>query len=278
MNARVQGYCSICGTQGPLTADHVPPKGAVGISARDLRTLTQYLAVDTNRPKIYQNGVKFPTLCAVCNNDRLGSKYDPTLNEFSKSLANILRVKRAGTLEIPDPIRLTVKPHRIARAIIGHLLAIAPQIETSSPPLSAPFPDAMRSYFLDSNAALPDEIDIYYWLYPSDLHVAARGFGFVSDVRSSKCIVGDLIKFYPVGYWVTYEKPASAAIKLPELVTRKNAHLDDEDDLRINTSNVPALGWPERPGSWGANMLDDGMTFVAYRRQTRRQRRARGGR
>src|SRR5713226_5715297 len=64
------GYCNICGRHRPLTADHVPPKGSGGLSDAELKTLSRYLLLDAHRPKIYQNGVKFPTLCGDCNNTR----------------------------------------------------------------------------------------------------------------------------------------------------------------------------------------------------------------
>ena len=33
------GYCNICGSNGRLTADHVPPKGASALSEAELKTL-----------------------------------------------------------------------------------------------------------------------------------------------------------------------------------------------------------------------------------------------
>lgn len=265
------GYCNICGTNGPLTADHVPPKGASSLSAAETKTLIRHLSLDTQRPKVYQNGVKFPTLCDACNNGRLGGHYDPSLVDLTKDVSRIVRAAHSGTVVLPAEIKVGVKVHRVARSILGHLLAVLPYPYAGEPLVHAPFPDAMREYFLDQSRPLPDQMSIYYWIYPSDLHVVARGFG-ISDARNPAWIVGDMIKFFPLGYWVTWEAPRSVTIPLPQLIANRAGGIDDVEDLRIPLRNVPPLGWPERPGAWGMNMFSDEMTFVAYPRKRRRRK------
>jgi hypothetical protein len=194
------GYCNICGCYSRLTADHVPPKGSNGLSDTEMKTLIRYLSVDPQRPKIYKNGVKFRTLCGGCNNDRLGGSYDPALIEISKSVSRIVRINYEGFLKLPPEIKFPAKVQRVARAIVGHLLAVLPANEAGQSITHAPFPDAMRDYFLDPFRPLPKGMNIHYWVYPSDLQIVARGLG-VGDARSMPhVIVGDIIKFFPLGY------------------------------------------------------------------------------
>src|SRR5262245_14181286 len=94
------GYCNICGTRAPLTEDHVPPRGAGGLSGAELTSLSSYLAVDESRPKIYQNGIKFPTLCARCNNALLGARFDRALIDVSKQVTNLVRTTSEGILAL----------------------------------------------------------------------------------------------------------------------------------------------------------------------------------
>jgi len=235
-----------------------------------MKTLIRYLSVDPQRPKIYKNGVKFRTLCGKCNNDRLGGSYDPALIEISKIVSRMVRVDQSGLLKLPPEIKFPVKVQRVARAIVGHLLAVLPGPEAGKSITHAPFPDAMRDYFLDPTKPLPKEMNIYYWVYPSDLHVVARGFG-VGDARSlPHIIVGDMIKFFPLGYWVTWEAPPELRISQPTLIANRSSGIDDEEILKIPLRDVPPLDWPARPGSWGINLFSEEITFVAYPRKRRR--------
>jgi hypothetical protein len=263
------GYCNICGRHGPLTADHVPPKGSGSLSDAELKTLSRYLSPDTQRPKIYQNGVKFPTLCGECNNTHLGERYDPALIGISNDISRLVRVQQRKMITLPPEVRIRTQPQRVARAVVGHLLAVLPRHLAGAPLVHAPFPDAMREYFLDESKPLPTKMAIYYWVYPSTLHVVARGFG-VNDLRSPGWVVGDMIKWFPLGYWVTWDKPSSVQVRLPVLVVDRTSNVDDDVELSVALRDVPPVEWPEQPGAWGTNLFCDEMTFVAYRRKRRR--------
>jgi hypothetical protein len=83
------GRCNICGTSGPLTEDHTPPKGCYPPTAVELHSVVTRLNRDADgagKPRLSQNGVKFRTLCGRCNNGLLGSDYDPPLIRFVGTL------------------------------------------------------------------------------------------------------------------------------------------------------------------------------------------------
>lgn len=73
---RKTGDCCICGKNGLLTQEHVPPKQAYNKIRTVEYTLSDVLTSgkDSSKRKTKQGGVKFETLCEKCNNDT-GSWY-----------------------------------------------------------------------------------------------------------------------------------------------------------------------------------------------------------
>ncbi len=101
------GTCNICGVDGPLTEDHTPPKGCVRPTAMELQHVTHRIDAGKAIKTKAQDGVKYRTLCARCNNTLLGGRYDPVLIDCSAvtrmdflsagALLNLLTtVKRQG--------------------------------------------------------------------------------------------------------------------------------------------------------------------------------------
>ncbi len=87
------GACNICGAKGRLTWDHVPPKGGIELQPveieRVMSVFSSALALD--RREISQNCLKFRTLCDRCNNDLLGARFDPALNDLGIAIGRFLR-------------------------------------------------------------------------------------------------------------------------------------------------------------------------------------------
>lgn len=117
-----KGMCNICGTFCTLTEDHVPPKGSIDPQKVGIKSLVQNVnPIDPKVVRLSQNGVKFRSLCSSCNNHRLGRKLDPALNAFSQSVARI--ICNRSHLSLPSRVKVRLQPQRVARSIIGHLLA-----------------------------------------------------------------------------------------------------------------------------------------------------------
>lgn len=130
------------------------------------------------------------------------------------------------------------------------------------PPVTAPFPDAMRKYFLDTSLSLPNEIEIYYWLYPQNIQVILRAFG-IGFPNSTPPIVCDCLKFFPLGYCVAWDKPVGVTIHLPELITNNEMGLDESATIRISFKDRIRLDWPEQPDDHGVNYYNEEMTTVS---------------
>jgi len=267
----LKGYCTICGEFGELTADHVPPKGCANISPVEIRTLTKALNKTSEKPRYSQNGVKFRTICSVCNNDRLGGEYDKEIINLANEITQYYRPILDSGLSLPSIQKITIKPQRLARAIIGHLLAAEPVKNVKAKPVDAPFPNKLREYFLDQSQDLPEGIEIYYWLYPSKTHVIIKGCGLA--ILGAGCsAVGHIMKFFPLVFYVVHNRPEKMVIPHNMLVIEKTTEIDQLAEIEINYNNVPPIGWPENPTGNEILLLTEEQTHHAILRNKHRKR------
>lgn len=259
------GFCNICCSQGQLTRDHVPPKGMLTLSDLEVRSLIDSIGGrrDPNEkpihPRIIQGGIKFRSLCAGCNSELLGKEYDPSLIEAAQALAAVVRPCVQTSLVLPQSFELEVKPQRIARAVMGHLLAAEPRENMAEPPVDAPFQAAMREYVLDSSLPLPNSLDILVWLYPSRRQVIIIGSAFAIYHNMKSAVVGSFIKFFPFGFWVTCNRSSDYRIPYERLLPNRSIPLDAVTKIRISKISTPPESWPESPS-------DDGMLFCSDER------------
>ncbi len=210
------GYCNICNQFGKLTLDHVPPKGSVQLRASEtayfLHALQgsaqgrvticgdERLLPPRGGRRRSQNGVKFRTICATCNNARLGAKYDPELKRVANVIGQLARAQAEADLRLPPSLRVSVRTHYLIRGIIGHLLAAVEPRDRSKPRsgFDAGFHRHLREYFLDESIPLPKTVRVYYWLYPTqDRQVIINGLALQLKDGAATFIVGSLVRVFP---------------------------------------------------------------------------------
>lgn len=264
-----EGFCRICSEKALLTFDHVPPKGCAGIGKRNVHTLASYLWCEETKPRHAQSGMKFRSLCPRCNNTLLGHEYDPSLREFANRASMHLRVGDMN-ITLPDVVHVDVKPQRIARAIIGHLLAADMACGLNSPPNPAPFPSAMQTYFLDPSSLAAPEMEIFYWLYPSDVQVIINFCGIMA-LSVDGCILGCFLKFYPLAFWVIWDRPKNIAINRRHLLPIRSGGIDDVVTLPISLRLVPRTDWPENPSDDLVMLGHDQAVFFATKPKRKRK-------
>lgn len=250
----IEGYCAICGGFGKLTRDHVPPKGCNNAIDAVLQTFPQSHSRKSTGWSLSQGGTHFRTLCNTCNTDLLGTRYDPELVELSNQLTQVALSSAGRRLELPAVTTVHIKPQKIARAVVGHLLAANAVEEAKKGLVSAPFPDALRRYFLDETEALPENIDILWWIYPYRRQVVIKSSGKMST-KGGGTIYGHILKFLPLGFWVLWERPAHFAPKVPTLVRNKNMGAEEIARAKIALKTIPPPDFPEAPA-------DDEAIFV----------------
>ncbi len=240
-----KGYCNICKKNSQLTRDHIPPKGCVKATHVELMTLKNYASLPT-KAVISQSGLNIRSICGDCNNNLLGTKYDPELIKLTGKVANILRVNQEQRLLLPETITLTVKPQRLLRSVVGHILAgYLPIPET--PPISAPFSDALRNYFLNQSSTISDKIEVYYWLYPSNKQIVINSLGIGSITEECLIASSCLLKFFPLAFWIVWDKPDSFLVNSKKISKDKFKGLDESCELVLELQNILPLDYPEIP-------------------------------
>ena len=257
----VIGQCNICGQHGKLTEDHIPPKGSIRIKAVEMFDIITMLGAEKlQKGRISQNGVKYRTLCASCNNERLGIHYDPEFNNFNNTVARYLK----SSLILPDKIQIRGKPNRIARAIIGHLLAFELDGFTGDKTTTE-----LQEYFLHEDKILPNDVNIYYWPYPYNDQVIIKDAAMIVDLFKGY-LSFMLLKFFPMAYMVVLKTEKIAELRLACLNHYIPTGLDDEVDIPILLANTPRQRWPEAPDDDGAVMYGQrAMGAVPHKQKTR---------
>jgi hypothetical protein len=125
-------------------------------------------------------------------------------------------------------------------------------------------PNSYRQYFLDPTLSPPEKLRVYCWPYPSQKQVIMRSAGILEYVKKG-VIVSDFLKFFPIGFWLTWEQPDSVSIALSEITPKPSCALDDIWEVEIRLDLVPPIDWPEYPdklGKLGMLLANDRLTVI----------------
>jgi hypothetical protein len=225
------GTCNICGAIGQLTWDHVPPKGVFGARPVEIRRLFQAIsrALEDSVLESSQNGVKFRTICGRCNSLLLGSRYDPFLQEACNSLRRFLLTN----LIMPPEVSVEVNSYRVAKSVIGHLLAAKVTIDGSQVDIW------LRKWFLGDDQMLPNGLRLIFWPYPYDQVRVAQDFlmpsrpGSFDDTRIFK-----LMSFFPLAFLLTDAEDYACLPSLSEDLR------DENQTIKIKLSDIKDPIWP----------------------------------
>jgi hypothetical protein len=227
--------CNICLQPKPLTWDHVPPQGCVNAKGVMITNWLPELTSQKERPLLSQNGVKFRTICRDCNS--LMSGGDKALINLSYKVREALEspIKLHRTLTCRTDINL------IMRSIIGHLLATKSGVDESV------FDEQARKYVLDHSLPIPEEVHIFFWLYPykeirinRDLFLPKVRGPFRMFTEEVGCF--HVLKFYPFAFLVTnfpdYEN-------MPSLDAYRKIPTGQIEEVIFDLAKIPKGTWPE---------------------------------
>lgn len=239
------GRCNICGEVGPLTEDHVPPKGVTRFPRMELHNLITSLGAKPgetrDQARHFQQGVKFRTTCLSCNRDVLGSQYDKALIKLSNKVSDYL----FSMVARPHQALFSTQPGLVARAVCGHILSIGVDYAPAGN-----MGQAMAAFVLDSASRPPPELKIYYWLYPYWGQVLVRSMGL--QVRlGAPTLVCSLMKYMPLAFMVTWAPDPRLKIPYPNLMAYVPATADAEIDIPLDFKIIPSQHYPEAPPSDG---------------------------
>ncbi|MCA1995163.1 MAG: hypothetical protein LDL41_24405 [Coleofasciculus sp. S288] len=229
------GLCNICKQSASLSWDHVPPKGGIDLTPVDQLTILQCLTAnsDEQKSRISQNGVKYRTLCKQCN-ARLGHSYDPLLNEFALGVGRVLK----SIVKVPPVIHYRTQPAALIRAILGHLLAAKAFID------NVDVDQKIRDFLFDEQAHLPEDIKIFYWIYPYQEIVVVRDI-VMPAIRGNFSKFGffsGILKYFPIAYLVCNLEKYEG---LDELTVYRNIKLEEVAEIPIHLTSIKHPLWPE---------------------------------
>jgi hypothetical protein len=260
----MKGRCVICNTVGKLTSDHVPPQGVVPPQYVEVSRLLP-LATDTEvrheRARRQYPSPQFPTLCSTCNGKLLGSEYDPELIRFARKFRSWVNASFKLGIKLPADCRLEIKPHRVARSVVGHLLAAEERRDRTAALSSGAISEALRDYFMDPLAEFPSGAGIYVWPYPSDEIVIVRWFGIANPSRHG-VIIGHVLKFFPLAFWLVTSTEDEMEFPFAKLSLDNTQTVDTVVTINIPLNLVPPPTWPELPRSEEIILTGRERTFV----------------
>lgn len=253
------GYCAICRRFGPLTREHIPPKSCGNMSAVKLRALLGASKAKSNS-SIVQGGLNYRSTCSGCNNFWLGKKYGPSLTEFASTVTKYANSLVDHNLTLPLERDFVAEPQKIARAVMGCIMAGNAIDLVENPRPHAHIYKLMHDYFFDSNASLPEEFEIYYWFYPSKEVKILKAMTTCFEITKC-CVSYELIKFFPLAFMIVWRKE-DVKLHHPKLIKDRNMSIDTKDYLTVNFKQCPDTSYPEMPTKRGTVLFNNEQATV----------------
>lgn len=212
-----QGHCLICGKHGPLSKDHVPPRGSITITQVEQVHLAEMLDLKTPSVKGIRstNGSKFKTICRSCNSDVLGQN-DGEVAAVCKALTNKISQFFAYANSPVSGVHVPFDALRYMRAMVGHVLSATTVTECLDPPEPDAYMDPLKKFVLGDDTAMATTHDVYYWFYPHKHHMSIKKFRARNN--GHECNMS-LLAFYPLAFMITEKNKGiypAGAVKLEQ--------------------------------------------------------------
>lgn len=149
-------YCNICGIESELTYDHVPPKCCFNdINVKPIEKMSG--EQEKFNPNCSQNGLKYRTICGVCNNSLL-AKYDKAVEDVVEQIKTFLM--NNDQLK-SSTINLSIKINAFAKSICGHFLAMKNDYDKN-----CRIDISLREYVLSPSSLPPKDYQLLMRFYP----------------------------------------------------------------------------------------------------------------
>ena len=247
--------CNICGKESYLTWDHVPPKFCFNDGRVKYNSMMEFH--EHSKKSLSQNGIRYRTLCDDCNNRLLGVEYDKEYKRLVDTLYNLYT--RTGEMSQYVVIH-GLKINRVARAIVGHLLAAREDFFDGKSEIE------LRKFVLNPNILPPKNMRLLYYVYTYNTVMIVRDFFPMKfgnmDYKVPRCLMSCLNTF-PLAFILADECDDTCGLyDMFELCT---SNIDDEVDIKID---ILSYLFPNhkirRHPYWPCNVSDneDGVSAV----------------
>lgn len=253
-----EGYCLICGTLGPLSWDHVPPKGSITITRVEQAHLTEVMGIKPN-PVVgvkSSNGSKFRTICKHCNSSHLGTN-DQEVASVYKGMSEKIKQYFMRADSPVNHVHMPFDGMKFCRAMVGHILSATTVKECLQKPVPIPYYAPLQKFVTGDDTATDGTHDFYVWFYPHRRHMSIKMFtcrnhGHIATLS--------LLSFFPLAFLITEKGqgiyPSGATPVKPS---------DNILTVKLDSGHLPYAAFPNA-GLQGDQMilLSDIQSIVSY--------------
>ncbi len=203
--AAPEGICCLCGTVGPLSFEHVPPRSAFNTRPVFAKTMEDWLKSEdpyATKGRQQQKGSGAYTLCGLCNN-RTGNWYGGAYAEWAWQAMLLLR-KSGGRTSLHYPFNIF--PLRVIKQIFTMFFSIC------GDRFHAANPELQRFLLDKERTGIPSEYRVLMYLNASTLteKPIIKATGVVGAIRLRPHCLRILAEhtFPPLGYVLTFGSPS----------------------------------------------------------------------
>ncbi len=245
----INDRCNICGGLTNLTWDHVPPKFCFNSQSTRYNSLLE-IHEKQQYTHIAQNGIKYRSICAKCNNELLGSNYDKEFKKLVDLLYHIYTTpgKIGQYIEVQG-----LEVNKVARAIVGHFLAARNEY------IESKVENELRDYFLNPSLMPPKDFKLLYYVYIYNTIMIIRDVAPKKFGKKEYSIPEGLISCintFPLAFILAHKCKDNA--ELYDLFDFCSENINDKKDIKIN---LLSYKYPNkerlRHPYWPCNISDD---------------------
>lgn len=225
--------CGLCGKEGNLSYEHIPPKAAFNskpirtVSAENMLTNSNRLPWDIKgvRYENQQKGMGYKSLCEVCNNNT-GSWYG---EEFAKMAGTIHNALKSKTDEEYDAITVEkLHPLRFVKQVVAMFCGIN---DPDNKEL-----DELRTFVLDKNAVGLNKKKFKICMYMTrSQHRKYAGYSvaIIKGEDKLEMITLSEITAYPFGFILYFDPQDNVEYIGVDIMTMADCQYDDECNVNI---------------------------------------------
>lgn len=245
---RSDNICNICEKQKQLSWDHIPPKGGIDLSDMWVQSLTKsYLSEEQTKMTVSQNGLKYRTICSDCNSAL--ARYDLAFKNLLMDVKMIVK----SSLILPNPIKINTYPVRIAKCVLGHLLA------AKTNDCYTVQDKQIRKYISDDNEKMPDGLRIFFWFYPYNCTIIKTDVYELNILYGGTCLYS-ILKSFPLAFIVFFDN--SHIENANELQIDDNDNYNTQKNILFNSDAVNDWNFPEKLGNNKVHLVQKDSTNI----------------
>ena len=235
------GTCKICGNQGEITYEHVPPKSAFNknnefytsrihplFENRNATTFEELTTIDKSKVKKEQGGIGFYSLCRVCNNNT-GGWYGRAYVDWVKQSAKYFD----HLMENGDASIFNVKffPLRVIKQIVSMFISINYGGFIKDYPI-------LKSFILQKQNKIFDNRIRIFTYYNLEGGLRYEPNLTLYNIKSNNALHLSEITFPPLGFLMVMND-GEVDNRLTEITSFINFNYEDEIELDQKMNIMP---------------------------------------